>query len=322
MSSMNLVTGATGFIGRVLCEQLQKEGVRVTGCGRKSMEGPWQTFAQVDLASPTASLNLDGIDAVFHLASKAHALAENAQSIQEYHDVIVCGTKRVIDAAEKAGIRKLVYVSSVKAMGEGHSVGNSLSPISEQCNSVPKTPYGEAKLEAERLVLNSKIPHVSVIRPVMVYGPGHKGNLVRMAEAIRKGRFPPIRDSGNRRSMVHVEDLIAACIKASREVAANREVFIIAGNRSISTRELYDRLRIELGMRPVEWSVPDVALQSCAMLGDLLGRVLGRRMPLDRDTLSKLTDSAWYSNDKSKDLLSMDYINDERPYLEDVYHQE
>lgn len=315
MSNRNFVTGATGFIGRALCAGLQEKGEAVVACGRKIVGGPWQSFIEADLTASDFGVDLAGVDTVYHLAGKAHALSEQPNSMDGYQEVIVDGTRRLLAAAEQAGVKKFIYVSSVKAMGEGHGSEQS-NAVNEDATPEPTSPYGIAKRMAEELVLQSKIPHVSIIRPVMVYGPGHKGNLVRMAEAIRGHRFPPLRNNGNRRSMVHVDDLVVACMSAAVIDVANRETFIIAGNRAPSTRELYDALRVELELSPVKFSVPDVLLQVGAMSGDLLGRLLRRRMPLDSDTLNKLVSSAWYANDKSKNLLNIDYSNELRPYLE------
>jgi UDP-glucose 4-epimerase len=179
----------------------------------------------------------------------------------------------------------------------------------------PKTPYGRCKLEAEGIVLESSIPHVVVLRPVMVYGFGHKGNLIRMAEAISKGRFPPISENNNRRSMVHVNDLVEACVQAIiSRVNSNRKTYIIANGKALSTRELYDELRNEMGMRPINWSVPRWVLFFGAKIGDLIGKISGRRMPLDSDIIDKLLGNAWYTGRKGEDELGISY-QDDRGFL-------
>lgn len=304
-----LVTGATGFIGRRLASQLTEaeSEVSVIGAGRVKCSGPWDRFIEVDLGQAEADMDLSGVDTIFHLASKAHAVAEAPGDTSGYREVIVEGTRRLVEAAERDGVNSLIYMSSVKAQGEGESRGEQVSPIDESPPAKPETPYGSCKLEAETIVLQSKISHVVVLRPVMVYGPGHKGNLVRMAEAIRKGRFPPIAENKNRRSMVHVDDIVAACQLAAVSEIANRQVYIIAGDEALSTRQLYDLLRVEMGMRPVKMGVPGVILLGVAKLGDLMEKMTRKRMPLSSDTVWKLLGSAWYSNQKSKDDLGLVY---------------
>ena len=115
--------------------------------------------------------------------------------------------------------------------------------------------------------------------------------------------------------MVHVDDLIEACLAATNTAQANREIINIAGNRAYSTRELYDCLRTELNLKPVGWHLPDELLYIVAKLGDLMGRLLQKRMPLDSDTLNKLTGSACYDNAKSRKILGLSYSNEERPFL-------
>ena len=310
-----LITGVTGFIGRKLSDRLSANGLHVIGAGRHLVDGSWDSFIQMDLASHEHSFELDGVGTIFHLASKAHALSERQGDDSDYYDVIVGGTRSLVEAALESGVKRFVYISSVKAMGEGVSVSSVDEPIDESLTPQPVTPYGKAKLEAEKIVLGSGIEHVSVLRPVMVYGSGHKGNLVRMAEAIRARRFPPIKECGNRRSMVHVDDLVDACIAGAFTPKANREVFIVSGNRAPSTRELYDDLRREMGLSANNWSLSPYLLKVGALAGDFLGKVLGVRMPLDSDTFHKLTQSAWYSNDKSRILLGLDYRHENLPYL-------
>lgn len=303
-----LVTGAAGFIGRCLSRQLQAEH-SVTALGRNVVEGPWSDFVKHDISTgerlpPQAT---DGVDTIYHLASKAHALSEKPGSSEGYHDVIVTGTEAVVRSAEQAGVQRLVYLSSVKAMGEGSGAIWQEQPIDAYDTSKPTSPYGLAKLEAEDIVLKSQIPHVTVLRPVMVYGPGHKGNLVRMAEAIQKKRFPPLAENGNKRSIVHVDNLVAACLLVAKEPLADRKKYILAEPWVYSTRQLYDQIRLELGLSPIQWSIPSPVLQAGALVGDMLGRITGRRMPLDSDSLQKLLSSAWYDGNGICDQLGYAY---------------
>ena len=304
-----LVTGATGFIGRRLATAFDKAGISVIASGRRYVEGPWQQFQRADLTDPHVQFSLRNTDAIVHLASKAHAVSECHEKDSDYKRVIVEGTRRVVDAAERDGVRCFVYVSSVKVMGNEAGIGRRRDrPITEADPSHPQTPYGRCKLEAESIALQSSIPHVVVLRPVMVYGPGHKGNLVRMAEAIRRKRFPPIAENGNRRSMVHVDDVVEACMLASHsEDRCNRGIYIIASEPALSTRSLYDSLRREMGMRPLRWSFPGWPLRLGAIIGDLMEEVTGKRMPINGDLVSKLIGDAWFSGCRSQEELGIIY---------------
>jgi nucleoside-diphosphate-sugar epimerase len=304
LDSSILVTGATGFLGRRLCRRIQDEGGHVIAMGRRQQEGPWESFCELDLSrDPVPSDLLEGVGTIFHLASKAHAVTETAAEANTYRPVIVEGTQRLLETARAAGVERFVYMSSVKAMGEGNADNRPLGALDEESPHSPQGPYGLAKAEAEQLVLESGIPHPVVLRPVMVYGPGEKGNLPRMIEAVRKGRFPPLPDTGNRRSMVHVDDLIEFSLRAAVYPIASGKVYILSGTDACSTRELYDAIRSALGLKPVGWSVPMGCLKTAAAGGSLLGSLLGRRMPLDRETLQKLTGSAWYSSRRAQEEL-------------------
>ena len=294
-----LVTGATGFLGIRLCERLSAQGYPVIALGRRSCPGPWREFREADLEKPLPEDCLAGVDTVFHLAGKAHALAESEGEESGYGSIIVEGTRRLLESAASAGVSRFIFVSSVKAMGEGNPPGQPLAPMDEGIPPEPVSPYGRTKAEAEKLVFGSGLPHTVVLRPVMVYGPGEKGNLPRMVNAVRQGRFPPLPDTGNHRSMVHVDDVIGAMLLASRTPQAAGRAYIITGKDAPSTRQLYDAIRTSLGMPAVDWSVPLWMLRAAAFFGSLIGGLLDRRMPLDCSTLEKLTGSAWYSSERA-----------------------
>jgi nucleoside-diphosphate-sugar epimerase len=303
-TSSALVTGASGFLGRVLCQRLKALGKRVIAAGRHASEGPWDEFREMDLTADSLPAGLlDGIDTVYHLASKAHAVTETVAEADTYRPIIVEGTRKLLQQASGSGVKRFIYVSSVKAMGEGNPAGLPVEQMDETWPHTPQTPYGIAKAEAENLVLESPLAHKVVLRPVMVYGPGEKGNLPRMVQAVKRGRFPPLPETGNKRSMIHVEDLVEYMIRAGLRPVADGKSYILSGTDALSTRELYDSIREALGMSPVDWSIPFIALKICAGMGSVLGFVFRRRMPLDIETLSKLTGSAWYSPDLAMNEL-------------------
>lgn len=302
-----VITGASGFIGRALAKRLISEGHTVTGLMRHPAEGPWQETVICDLSRESPSpRRFEGIDRVYHLVSKAHALAERPGETGGYHAVIVEGTQRLIDVCITAGVPRLIYMSSVKAMGEGQGLfPGSLSPLDESMPCQPATPYGRAKREAEQRVEIAEPLQRVILRPTLVYGPGQKGNLERMIQAISQGRFPPFPEVNNRRSMVHVETVIDACLAAGENPAANGKAYILADNEAWSTRQLYETIASALGRTPARWSIPLPWLNALARCGDGLGRITRRRWPFDSDTLEKLLGSAWYSNARMTSDLTL-----------------
>jgi UDP-glucose 4-epimerase len=296
-----LVTGASGAIGRRLCLRLRELGWRVIGLSsREPGAGPWHRYVACDLTAPAAmeaaaqALAGETVAVVWHLAAKAHALAELHSDPAEYERVNVGGTGAVIELVRRSGARRLVLASSIKAMGEGGA-----AVLDETAPCAPATPYGRSKHEAERLVLaaGGGIEPV-VLRLCMVYGDRGHGNMGRMLDAVARGRFPPFPETGNRRSFVFVEDAVQACVLAGTHPAAAGEIFLVTDGAQHSTRELFLAMRRALGLRPPRVTLPRWFFRAAARAGDAIERLLRRRMPLDSDTLAKLTDSSAYSSAK------------------------
>ena len=293
---ISLVTGSTGILGRPLCHTLHSHEWRVTGVTRMQEAGPWDESIQADLTSHGTFSMPSDIDTVFHLAGKAHALSETKQEEEEYFRINTEGTRKLLEAAKQARVRRFVFFSSVKAINEG-----SADCLNETSVCLPETPYGKSKLEGEHLVLKGKyVPEPVVLRLTMVYGPAMKGNLPRMIDAIAKGRFPPIPEFANQRSMVHVDDVVHAALLAAVKPAAVGQTYIVTDGQTYSTRQLYEWIYETLGKSVPRWRIPKAVFQGLARLGDVIGKIRGRRFFYDSDTLNKLAGSTWYSSQKIK----------------------
>lgn len=289
-----LITGASGFIGELLFNSLRQKNLTVQALIKHDCEDE-NHFSRFDLVKDTLSAKVfQEVDTLFHLAGKAHALAETKQDEDEYFQINTEGTRKLLDAAKQAGVQKFIYFSSVKAVGDSDQ-----QPMDESVQTPADTPYGQSKYAAEQLVLHGGyVPHPVVIRPSMVYGNTEKGNLPRMIQAIRKGVFPPLPENHNRRSMVHVDDVVQAAILAAEKPEAAGQIYIVTDGQAYSTRQIYDWIRVALGKSPLHASIPMGLLNALAKSGDAIGRVSGRRFPFDSDVLDKLTGSAWYSSAK------------------------
>ncbi|MHB1360829.1 MAG: NAD-dependent epimerase/dehydratase family protein [Rhodocyclaceae bacterium] len=273
-----LITGATGFIGHRLLQTGDRGLVRNAAAIPGAMRG--------DLLDPASlALACAGIETVFHCAGYAHAFTS---SDPDAHGRINFeGTRNLLTAAGAAGVKRFVFLSSVKAMAEP---GDEC--VDEDWPGEPVTPYGRAKRAAEALVLEAGAKfgmHVVNLRLAMVYGRGGRGNLERMARGIRAGWFPPLPETGNRRSLVHVDDVVAALRLVAETPAANGRTYIVADPRAYSGREIYDAIRAASAAGAVphaghsisptptfRWSVPAGVLRAAGRLNGRLGEIVDR----------------------------------------------
>ena len=158
--------------------------------------------------------------------------------------------------------------------------------------------HGRAKLADEGRVLAAADHGVyaCVLRLPVVYGRDNRGNIPRMIEAVDRGRFPPLPEVHNRRSMVHVDDVVRAALLAAGSEAASGKVYLVTDGEVYSGGRIYAAICGALGRVPPRWSVPVGLLRAGAAAGEFAGRVTGRPMPLNRAVLRKLLGSAWYSS--------------------------
>lgn len=297
-----LVTGASGFIGRRLVDALCETDAPVKVLVRQA-HNFYDNHSIVPIVadlSETASTNhrlCEDVDTVFHLAGYAHASDANDKLAALIHrQVTVGGTRLLLEQASRAGVKHFVFVSSVKAMGEGGE-----KCLEEGAVALPVTEYGRAKLEAEQLVLElgrDYDMHVCVLRLPLVYGPGVKGNLLHMVRAIDRGRFPSLPEVHNKRSMVHLDDVVQALRLAVGKPKANGEVYLVTDGRVYSTHMICALIRHALGRAKPKWVLPIGALKAVAGIGDAISRVRRRPYFFNSVTLDKLVGSAWYSSEK------------------------
>jgi len=289
-----LVTGAGGFLGRPLCALLKEQGYQVHAVDMLRSDGPWDELRVIDLTRPGACDGLcDGVEAVFHLAAKTHAVDDSRNAELDYQVLNVDLTRDLVGAAVGARVGRFVMMSSVKVMGEG-----GFEPLDETASPQPDSAYGRTKWEAECLVHAAGAEHglhTAVLRAPLIYGPGVKGNLRSLIAAIQRRRFPPLPDTGNRRSLVDVRDVVRALalVAFSPEVAG--KTFLVTDGHWYSTHEMCQLIRAALGQGPPRWYVPNGALKTAAVLGDGIQK-MGLPFPFDRTVYHKMLGSACYSS--------------------------
>ena len=276
MSARVLVTGATGFVGRALVDALADAGHRVRATTRQGAEAKFrvgvETVTTGDYRQPVdwAPL-LTGVDSVVHLAGIAHigpAIDEAA-----YDRVVHLATAELAAACSKAAVRRLVFMSSVRAQSGPAADG----VLTENDAPRPTEAYGRAKLRAEAAVSAAGVPW-TILRPTMVYGAGAKGNLARLLRVADSPWPLPFAGLANRRSLVSLDNLIAAVRFVLGADVAARQVYLVADPTPVTLPQIIAALRRGLGRAPRLYPVPPAAFAQAFKLigrGDVWDRIGG-----------------------------------------------
>lgn len=283
-NSRTLITGASGFIGQRLLRQRDRALVR-------SSNGLPNTVAGDLLNPPSLSVACQGIDTIFHCAGYAHAF--NSSDSDAHWRINFEGTRNLLVAAGESGVRRFVFMSSVKAMAEPGS-----ACADEDWPGEPASSYGKAKRAAEAAVLEAGKHygmHVVNLRLAMVYGKGGHGNLERMARGIATGWFPPLPETQNHRSLVHVNDVVEVTRLVADRPEANGQTYIVADPQVYSGRDIYDTIRKVLNKPAVHWRMPEWLLRSGGKVGDILGAMRRHPFPIRSEIVDRLLGSARYS---------------------------
>lgn len=278
---MILVTGANGFVGKALVKRLLADGVGVRACVRRAAadaaQGP-EPVVTADLSPNTDWQDaLSGVDVVVHVAARVHVMRETADdALAAYRRVNVDGTMNLVRQAAAAGVRRFVFISSVKVNGESTAHGK---PFREDDVPAPQDAYGISKMEAEAGLRSAAgAMEWVIIRPPLVYGPGVKANFAALANAVRRGWPLPLGAIRNQRSMVALEnlvDLIALCVASP--LAAN-SVFMVSDGEDLSTPDLVRGLARASGVAARLLPVPVWMLHGLAGVlgkGAAIGRLAG-----------------------------------------------
>lgn len=284
-----LVIGANGFIGRAMCNFLQQANISVKLLVRHKLKNNTNKqfiFKSIKDIKPNI---FHGIDVVIYLIGKAHDL-KLSSDISEYQKINVDLTLDIAKISANCNVSKFIFISSVKAGTSFHDKKDSVR------NNIGKTGsvYGESKREAELGLLDiGRKSHmkVTILRPALVYGPGQKGNLALMLKGVKKGWFPPLPKTNNKRSMVHIDNLVNAIFFVSESNCVDGEVFIVADNRPYSSYEIYNVMRHITGKKVLKWGMPKFLFDMAALIS-----------PGIRHKLNKLLASEYYPSNKLDSL--------------------
>lgn len=241
-----LVTGANGFIGRRLVSALKGRGYSVRQAVRRPpdrREIADDVFVVGDIG-PDTDWNpaLDQVNVVVHLAAHAHVLGDCARdSLQEFRVTNVLATKRLASMAATKGVQRLVYLSSIGVNG----IHSGMGVFAERDRPQPHDAYSISKREAEdslRAIEQETGLEVVILRPPLVYGPGNRGNVLRLLELVSSGWPLPLRQISNRRSLIFVDNLVDAIIHCAAHPRAAGHTYLVKDGEDISTPELIRRL--------------------------------------------------------------------------------
>lgn len=274
------VTGAFGFVGNALCEEFS----------RRNMPLVRVKLSQISPESLAVALQHSRV--VVHLAARVHVMHDAAlDSLHEYRRTNVQGTLNLARQAAAAGVRRFVFVSSVKVNGESTVVGHFFKPDDVPA---PLDPYGISKMEAEqglRQMASETGMEVVIIRPPLVYGPGVKANFAALMRAVQRGWPLPLGAVNNQRSLVALDNLVDFIITCTTHPNAANQIFLVSDGQDLSTTALVRGMAQAAGVSARLVPVPTPLLR-------LAGRMLGKA-----DAIDRLCGNLQVDNSKARDLL-------------------
>lgn len=274
-----LVTGANGFVGKALCARLYEAGHQVVPAVRQA-QGLRNECVVGDIDdAPDWSSGLQGCEVVVHLAARVHVMHEKAtDSWAAFHRSNVAATLALARQAAVAGVRRFVFLSSVKVNGEATIAGEVFTELDLPA---PLDAYGRSKMEAEQGLLEIAKGtglEVVIIRPPLVYGPGVKGNFASLIKWVKNGVPLPLGSVDNLRSMIALDNLVSftvLCTNIAASPNAKSQVFLVSDGEDVSTAELLRRVAKAYGCRARLFSVP-------VRLMHMVARWMGKASVADR----------------------------------------
>jgi nucleoside-diphosphate-sugar epimerase len=313
-----LITGASGFVGAAVAARLVQLGCPNTRAAVR------RAYTQLPLGVegcvvPTLAADTDwtsalaGIDSVVHAAARVHVMRESATDpLDAFRRVNVEGTLNLARQAAQAGVRRFVFISSIKVNGEVTEPGR---PFRADDEPAPQDAYGVSKLEAEvglRALAETTGMEVVIIRPVLVYGPGVRANFQALMSLVNKGVPLPLGRTSNRRSLVALDNLVDLVCTCLEHPAAAHQTFLVSDGEAVSTAGLVRAMATALGKKP---RLLDVPLPWMSRVAQALGQGavtqrLFESLEVDIDKNRQLL--GWEPSTRMADAL----LATARPYVE------
>ena len=294
MSNNLLITGISGFVGSNIVKYLSSEskiyGLDIVNNDNEKIAA---TFDWKDLDS------LPNVDAIIHLAGKAHDTSNTADS-ESYFKINFGLTKTIYDYFIKSESKVFIFFSSVKAAAD--TLDNET--LTENVLPRPLTAYGQSKLKAERYILNQSPQEgqkVYILRPAMIHGPGNKGNLNLLYSIVENGIPYPLGTFQNKRSFLSVDNM-NFIISRLLDGEVPSGIYNVCDDEPLSTTKIVEMIYSSIGKTHRILNISQPLIRALAKLGDIIG------LPLNSERLKKMTESYIVSNEKIKKVLSINSL--------------
>jgi nucleoside-diphosphate-sugar epimerase len=302
-----LVTGATGAVGPQVVAALQDACYRVRTF---SLDPPQPGVLPEDVDVHTGDVTdpssvqsvMQGVDAVIHMAALLHIVEPSPAMRETYQHVNVDGTAAIVEAAVRERVKRVVFFSTIAVYGDARR-----QILTEEVVPHPDTFYAQTKLAAERIVLDSTRsdgqPLGAVLRLSAVYGSRIKGNYRRLVQSLANGRFVPVGDGSNRRTLVYDKDVARAAVLAMRHPAAAGRAYNVSDGRFHTLREIIEAICEALGRPPPRLSLPVGPVRLGAGVVEDAARLAGLKSPVGRVTIDKYTEDVAVSSQQIRTEL-------------------
>ena len=286
------ITGANGFIGRNLCAFLKEKGYFVRGAVRNNVRDVSGADEYIQVGDINESTDwqqaLAGVDTVIHLAARVHIMNDPmADPVEAFRKVNVLGTELLARMAVKAGVKRFIFISSVKVNGEG-----ALRSYTEKDTPEPQDAYGVSKREAEdslACIAAETGLQMVVLRLPLVYGPGVKANFKNLFKVAGAGLPLPFKGINNRRSFLYLGNLVDAIFSCIEHPLAVGETFLVSDGQDVSTPDLIKMIACAMKKRAVLFSLYPGILK-------VLCKIIGRSEELEKLTGTLIVDSSKIRN--------------------------
>lgn len=262
-----LITGANGFVGERLLKALENTNRPIKIVSRKPAKPQKEhEIITLDLSRETIkAIDLEDVSTVIHLAAYTHDVNNSKENEESYVSNNTHATVELAKAAKNSGVKRFIFISSVKA-GEANKGSESINE-----RHIPQGIYGKTKRDAEIKLLqisDKASMNITILRPALIYGPGMKGNLAMMKNGMKRGWFPQLPEINNRRSMIHVDDLVRAILFLEKKEDSYGEIFIATDGKDYSTNQIQIALLKSIGKESHSWKIPKFLLCLISKIND------------------------------------------------------